>query len=849
MAAIKPSWRTWVVIMGALACPATLAHAQTPSAESKRLIYIEPGELATVLDQLASRTGHSITYDKKQIDGIQSGGARGTLSFDEALEMAVRGTGVVVRPGRDGSTAIKKPANRAPGGQAGTVDAETGDIIVTASSIFGATRGDTPLTEIPQSVQIMSSKQLDVQNSFSLTDALANATGITIGSSAANAPVYGSRGFRITNVHIDDGASIDNLSSATAQVAGAPDMGAYDHIEILRGADALFGGNGNPGASISLVRKEPLASDQMKIYLSAGSWNNFRGEVDANVVLTDDGRLRFRTDLVSASSDFFTDLTNMKLQNAFATLAFDLTDSTTLTVGGSIEHREGRDASAGLPRYPDGTDAGLPRSLGITFPWSFYEADTKEAFAKFTQDIGESWNLKGGLTWRKRTSENLQAQFLNSAINPDTLGLYGNPTISYTIDPAVSKQLAMDLTLTGSWRFLDVPIDTLLGIDHQNFKSTSNNGFLQNYNYRIDDIFAFDPDSLANPFNSPNPLQNAQYGQDSLTSNTQSSTGIYGSMRVHLTNRLAIVGGGRWNRQSVDSRLEGKMKALIPLPGGVFLPFEQTLVTDPPKITDRKFTPFGGAVFNIDGTTSIYVSYSEIYATNGGKMDRDFNALPPLSGVNKEAGIKKMWNNGRLVGSLAIFDIKQKNIVFPDLTAPPTGNPLCCFILDGENTSWGVEAELNGTIAPGWDFSAGYTFNKNKALFGNVLGTFTPKHLFKLWTSYRLPGKLDRFTIGGNFSFQSSNFVTGTYAISQFCNGAVTPFCGDGSPVYTFRNVQKPYATLDLRIAFDITKQFNLAATVNNVTDTRYFATVGAPYAGSAYGTPRNVLFKLTSTF
>ena len=58
----------------------------------------------------------------------------------------------------------------------------------------------------------------------------------------------------ILSWHIDGGAGRNPRATP-----GSPDLREYDRVEILRGSDALFSGNGSPGGTISPVRKRPLA--------------------------------------------------------------------------------------------------------------------------------------------------------------------------------------------------------------------------------------------------------------------------------------------------------------------------------------------------------------------------------------------------------------------------------------------------------------------------------------------------------------------------------------------------------------------------------------------------------------
>ncbi|KAG1526766.1 hypothetical protein G6F50_018362 [Rhizopus delemar] len=56
----------------------------------------------------------------------------------------------------------------------------------------------------------------------------------------------------------------------------------YDHIEVLRGAAGMMTGAGNPSGTINLVRKRATAVPQFSVTTSAGSWDNYRGEVDGS---------------------------------------------------------------------------------------------------------------------------------------------------------------------------------------------------------------------------------------------------------------------------------------------------------------------------------------------------------------------------------------------------------------------------------------------------------------------------------------------------------------------------------------------------------------------------------------
>jgi hypothetical protein len=109
-------------------------------------------------------------------------------------------------------------------------------------------------------------------------------------------------------------------------------------------------------------------------------------------------------------------------------------------------------------------------------------------------------------------------------------------------------------------------------------------------------------------------------------------------------------------------------------------------------------------------------------------------------------------------------------------TAHPGVSINCCF-RPGTSRSRGVDAELSGELAPGWLLGAGYTLNVNHSLLGGELSKETPRHLLKLWTSRQLPGRLQRWSVGGSVHAQSRNTRDGAYCAQSA--GVAFGFCSD----------------------------------------------------------------------
>src|SRR4029450_104971 len=121
------------------------------------------------------------------------------------------------------------------------------------------------------------------------------------------------------------------------------------------------------------------------------------------------------------------------------------------------------------------------------------------------------------------------------------------------------------------------------------------------------------------------------------------------------------------------------------------------------------------------------------------------------------------------------------------------------------------------TAAPGWLIGAGYTWNVNRAALGGELSGFTPRHLGKFWTSKRLPGSLNRWTVSGGFHVQSGIFNEGSYCPVANCR----------TGIWTYRADTSWYKFADLRTSYQIDPNWQAALSVNNVFDRDYPDTLG----------------------
>ena len=141
-----------------------------------------------------------------------------------------------------------------------------------------------------------------------------------------------------------------------------------------------------------------------------------------------------------------------------------------------------------------------------------------------------------------------------------------------------------------------------------------------------------------------------------------------------------------------------------------------------------------------------------------------------------------------------------------------------------------------------WQLGGGYTYArvhtlKDDANPQNVnqrFDTDTPEHLFKLTTSYRFQGSLDKLRVGGSVYWQSRMY--NDIALD------------DGSE---YRLKQGSYATTDLMAGYQVNRNLDLQLNANNIFDRDYYQSISTStqYGGDSYGAPRNLMLTAKYSF
>lgn len=173
--------------------------------------------------------------------------------------------------------------------------------------------------DIPQSISIITEQRMQDQQLQTLGDVMDHTMGISSSQADSDRTSYYSRGFEIDNYMVDGiptwFESRWNLGDALS------DMALFERVEVVRGANGLLTGTGNPAASVNMIRKH-ATSREFKGNVSAeyGSWNKQRYVADMQSPLTDDGSVRARIIAGYQNNDSWLDRYNSEKRSSPAFL-------------------------------------------------------------------------------------------------------------------------------------------------------------------------------------------------------------------------------------------------------------------------------------------------------------------------------------------------------------------------------------------------------------------------------------------------------------------------------------------------------------------------------------------------
>ncbi|WP_454256447.1 TonB-dependent siderophore receptor [Pseudomonas sp. Marseille-Q8238] len=794
----------------ALSLLAVALGAQPTFAQAEQAVsyQIGAGSLTQALNSFAAEAGVTVQFSPALTRGLDSPGLRGTYSAEQGLAALLAGSGLEALRRGDGvyvlsrrvdtsGNAMELGATTVTGAGLGTTTERTGSYTTGAVTIGKSAHS---LRETPQSVSIMTRQLMDDKNLITLDQVLAKTPGLSFTQRNFGSHQYQSRGFVLG----EEAYMMDGVPGLSYNLTGwmPADMAIYDRVEVLRGAAGLLVGAGSPGGAVNLVRKRPTVEPMFSVTTRAGSWDNYRLDLDGSGRLNDAGTLRGR--LVAAYEDkgSYIDGLNAKTPLLYGILEADVTDDTTLTLSLRRQRTDIRGYSIfNLPRYSNGNALGMSRSTSLSQNWNRNETELDEVFTELTHRFNDNWTSRTSVAHTEGGFDQKIA-YAQGTIDPLTQAGSFFRMVEFR-DTRISNT-GVDSFLEGSFDAFGLSHQLTVGASWSRQDVTEKRAPVRLATPVPVNIFDVDHHAFAEP---------ARPAWTQITEYVEERKGIYASTRLRLAEPLSLVLGTRlsWYEYDFDAKLG---------------------TGDYTNRQNREFTPFAGLIYDIDQHWSWYASYADIFKPQANYRDVGGTPLDPAIGTNYETGIKGELFDKRLNLSMALFYVKQEDVLAED-----KANAGKCASNDAWGTCYtnatiqrskGVDIEASGEVLPGLQVMGGYTYNMTSSSSATALTVDTPKHIARVSTSYTLPGNWSRLTLGAGVSAQSG---FGSKSLTGVEYGAA------GRAIW------------DARVAWKIDEHWKVSLTGENLLDRNYYVSAPALDRGNIFGDPRSYMLTLRGDF
>ena len=219
-----------------------------------------------------------------------------------------------------------------------------------------ATKTNTPILDIPQSITILTKQQLEDRNSLTLNQALTYVPGVTVAQGEGQRDQITIRGQSTTADFYTDGVRDD--------AEYYRDLYNIQAVEVLKGPSALIFGRGGGGGVVNRVTKKADGVTRRDMQISTGSFGRKRVTVDVGQAIND--QLAFRINGLFEQSYSYRDFFNMRRFGINPTFTWKPLEKTFVTL--SYEHyQDHRLVDRGIPSLNLNRDPSILAMQGLGF--------------------------------------------------------------------------------------------------------------------------------------------------------------------------------------------------------------------------------------------------------------------------------------------------------------------------------------------------------------------------------------------------------------------------------------------------------------------------------------------------
>ncbi len=637
-----------------------------------------------------------------------------------------------------------------------------------------ATRTSTKLSEIPQSIQIIPQQIIKDQQAFSINDVIRNVAGMTTFSTYQD---YSMRGFRSN----DGNFAYNGVRGALNQFDLPGQLYNVERIEAIKGPASSLFSNASPGGIINIVTKQPLATKKYQVEATYGTFNQRRIMADATGPLS--SKLFYRFIVGYENSGAINEVQKLKHIFVAPSLKYVFSENTSATVE--------------VNWYSDNRTVGFERGLlapqladgsynlnALPIRWSRHNPNDYSKTKGFSTQLRFDHKISNSLTFHalaRSVNSSQEQQDHTSGFNELTLAsdnILRNRSLQYFKQkPIYAYQVNL---------FAEAKISTGVvkhtivgGIDLGTIGRTYYFG-----SWKSPDLNIYAP-NYANDYPGNKTSANLNFG--STTVDNTNSAGIYIQDQIDISTKFKALLGLRYDTYKYTTKYTD----------------DSTPTTTTPDTSKTSVVlPRFGLVYLPYPELSIYASYSEGFQPQYSNLRAAGGPFDPEKGTQYEIGAKAEFLSGKLVTTLALYDLKKTNIVIPD----PTDINGVRQLPNGAARSRGVEITVQGNLTDQLSIITSYSFNKTKNLKGGEFGVnegdlypMAPQAIANAWVKYQ-------FTNGGIKGLSLNAGLQHVSKRNTFTTGFVLP----------------SFATFDAGLSYK-KSGVNIGINVYNLTDVRHY--------------------------
>jgi iron complex outermembrane receptor protein len=704
---------------------------------------------------------------------------------------------------------------------------------------FAATKTAALNKDIPQSISTVTKELIADKAAFYLADAVKMTSGVI--------PASYYNQYTIRGISQNEEGQIINGMRTRQYYFLQPLTTNIERVEVIKGPSSATFSSVDPGGSINMVTKKPLATEHKEVSMSVGSFSTLRGTLDFTGPLNESKTLLYRVNGAYQEAKSFRDLVNNKSFLISPSFSYIPNEKTAINTELILSDMKGI-LDRGQPIF--GAVAGVtdlnktPISLNLGAPSDFFRSKEMILMTNFVHKFNSKIGFNA--SYMKQTwTEDLQEHRTTNAFAVD---MNNQPVTSLAMMQFVQRQQNWDIDNLSTYLNFDLQTGKLkhkllTGYDLSSWNKNKGGGQNAARGYLLNNGTVAGSFVLANASNYQTttidgivlPKPNVNYFNLNNPKYTVTSPEDYTlNVRTALPSALTTT-----NAIYIQDQIQwAKFSFLLGLRNEWFEDITNYKTNNELTVKKSALLPRVGVTYAVNHSINIYTTYLEGYQpqSNTVTLMPQTGSLPagsqfdPLESNLKEVGIKATFLNNSMSFNAAVYEINQRNIL---MNANDPVNP-DLLVTRGAERSRGFECDLAGYIIPDWQINASYSYidaeitNDGNASLIGARKQNTPKNSANLWTRYNFnsDSALNNFGIGVGMQYQSSKI-----------------------PWFTRDFIIPDFTVFDAAVYYKPTKSnMQIAMNVGNVFNRTYW--LGAQnYLRLFPGAPRNATLTVTYKF